>query len=354
MSSDHAQNIQQQIEQALSAQQSMSIHGGGSHDFMLPDYREPLSIDMRQHHGVIDYQPSELTVKVRAGTTLQQLSQVLAEGKQRLPTDIPAYSDDATIGGALAIGHSGSGRPFLGALRDHVLGVGMLNGHGKLLNCGGQVMKNVAGYDVSRLLVGSRGTLGLILDITFKVLPIPEMQHSLVFEMAENQAIEAMNRLAGRSLPISAAAFVEGRLVLRLEGTSSGIAQACEKLGGETLTDGEAFWQQIQQQRHAFFTDQQPLWRIVVPSATPRLELENEHRSLTDWCGGLRWIHSEQITQSDFIHVSNVGGYIEQHRGGQPSPPTSLMSKLQKQMHHRLKLAFDPDNRFNPALSHFK
>ena len=354
MSNDHTQTIQQQVAQALAEKRALSIHGSGSHDFMLPTFRESEVINMSQHQGIIDYQPSELTVKARAGTTLQQLQQVLAEGQQRLPTDIPHYSDSSTIGGALAIGHSGSGRPFLGALRDHTLGAGMINGQGQLLNCGGQVMKNVAGYDVSRLLAGSRGTLGPILDVTFKVLPIPEMQHSLLFEMAENQAIESMNRLAGRSLPITAAVFVDNQLVLRLEGTSAGVAQARETLGGETLSEGETFWQLIQNQRHTFFSDTQPLWRIVVPSATPRLELENEHKSLIDWCGGLRWIHSEEITQSDFIHVSNVGGYIEQHRGSHPTVPASLMNPLQKQMHRKIKQAFDPDNRFNPALSHFE
>ena len=354
MSTDNTTQILQQVEQTLQAKQQLSIHGSGSHDFMLPDYKLDHHIYMAAHSGIIDYQPSELTLKARAGTPLIDIQQTLAEQHQRLATDIPMYNASATLGGALAIGHTGSGRPFLGALRDHILGVGLINGQGQHINCGGQVMKNVAGYDVSRLMSGSRGTLGPILDITVKVLPQPESQQTHVLEMEENQAIEMMNKMAGTSLPLTACAFYDGKLHVRLEGSASGVSHAADQLGGSIQADAGQFWSAIQNQQFEFFAPTESLWRIVVPTTTPRLELERDHRSLIDWCGGLRWIHADEITQSDFIHVSNMGGYIENFRGGPVTHPAELMTELQKQMHMKIKRALDPSEIFNPALSSFQ
>jgi glycolate oxidase FAD binding subunit len=349
--SDNSKNFQQQVEQALKNNTALSIHGARSHHFLLGDYAEAEVIDMTSHHGIIDYQPSELTLTARAGTPLNDIRAALAEQHQRLPTDFPQQRDDATLGGAVAIGHSGSGRPFLGAIRDHVLGVHLLTGSGETVRCGGQVMKNVAGYDVSRLLAGSRGTLGIMLDITLKVLPAPEQQITLAFDMDENAAIRHMNELAGRSLPINACAYVDGQMLLRLEGTQSGIAAAQQKLGAEWLPDSPALWDSLQRQTHEFFTPEQALWRIIVPATAPRLELENEHQSLIDWCGGLRWIHADEITQSDFIHISNLGGYLENYRGATPTRPQDLMTPRQRDMQQRIQRAFDPANIFNPQLS---
>ncbi len=348
---DISQDIHARVQQALSNQQPLSVHGSGSHDFMLADYRETQQLDMAGHHGIIDYQPSELTLRARSGTTLKEIKQTLADSQQRLATDFPAYQANATLGGAVAIGHSGSGRPFQGAIRDHILGARLVNGYGDILNCGGQVMKNVAGYDISRLLCGSRGTLGPILDISLKVMPKPEQQMTRVFEMDENRAIETINKMAALSLPISAACYYDQKVYIRLEGTQAGLNAAGHKLGGETLPESEEFWSSIQQQTHEFFNTLAPIWRIIVPSTTPELELEHKQLSLIDWCGGLRWIHAQQITQSDFIHISNMGGYIENHSGHQPTNPADLMSTLQKQMHLQIKKAFDPKQLFNPALS---
>ena len=249
------------------------------------------------------------------------------------------------------MGYTGSGRPFLGALRDHLLGVHLLTGTAEILRCGGQVMKNVAGYDVSRLLAGSRGTLGVMLDITLKVSPIAQRQTTLAFDMDENRAIRQMNELAGRSLPIDACAWVDEQLLLRLSGTESGVTAARQKLGGEILDDSAALWDSLQHQTHDFFQSKRPLWRIITPATAPKLALENEHRSLIDWCGGLRWIHSDEITQSDFIHVSNLGGYLENFRGATPTRPQDLMTPLQRDMQQRIQRAFDPANIFNPVLS---
>ncbi|MCK4710781.1 MAG: glycolate oxidase subunit GlcE [Gammaproteobacteria bacterium] len=354
MSNDNTQSIQQQVEQTLQQKRALSIHGSGSHQFMLPVFTEDQKIDMSLHQGIIDYQPTELVIKARAGTPVSEIQQVLAEQQQQLATDFPIYDNSTTLGGAVAIGHSGSSRPFQGAIRDHILGAGLINGSAEILNFGGQVMKNVAGYDVSRLLAGSRGTLGPILDITQKVLPVPEQQVTIVFDMQENKAIEMMNKMAGHSLPITASAFHEQKLFIRLGGTDAGVSQAQRSLGGEALDNSRHFWLSIQQQTHEFFKSPHPLWRIIVPATTPELELEFQHKSLIDWCGGLRWIHADEITQTDFIHIRNMGGYIESHRTDTPTNPADLMSTLQQQMHVKIKTSFDPEGIFNPSLSLFK
>lgn len=361
MSFDQTTLIKQQVEQAIKNKYPLIIRGSNSHAFMLPDYGPGYGpeydgeqiIDMTAHKGIIDYQPTELTIKARAGTPLSEIQQILAEHNQRLPTDFPAYSPTATLGGAIAIGHTGSGRPFLGAIRDHVLGAGLINGAAEILSCGGQVMKNVAGYDISRLICGSRGTLGPVLDISLKVQPIAETQLTRVFETDEIQAIPSMNKLAGRPLPVSAIIYFEQKMYVRLEGAESGVKQACKTLGGDSLPDSAEFWHSIQQQSHDFFNSPRPVWRVIVPASTPELDLEHKQHSLIDWCGGLRWVHVDKITQTDFIHLDNMNGYIENHRGGQITNPADLMTLLQKHMHKKIKRAFDPKNLFNPALSNF-
>lgn len=350
MSSDTTETIQQQVEQALKQHQKLSIHGSGSHDFMLPDYREDQALDMTRHCGILDYQPTELNLKARSGTLITEIQQTLQESHQRLATDFPVYAPNATLGGALCIAHSGSGRPFLGAIRDHVLGATLINGSAERLSCGGQVMKNVAGYDISRLLAGSRGTLGPILDITVKVLPIPESSQTVVLDSDENQSIQTMNALAGRSLPVTAGVYHQQKLYVRLEGTESGVQQARATLGGESLNDSAGFWRSIQQQSHSFFKATQPGWRIVVPTTTPELPLEHGQQTLIDWCGGLRWVHADEITPSDLALINKLGGYIESHRGGLATDPAGLMTTHQKSLHHKIKMAFDPQGLFNPKL----
>jgi glycolate oxidase FAD binding subunit len=333
----------------------VSLHGSGSHGFLLGDFAEGERLELVGHRGILDYQPTELTIRARAGTPLVEIEQALAEGGQQLPTDFPRFAAGATLGGAVAIGHSGPARPFRGAIRDHVLGIRLLGDDAGILHFGGQVMKNVAGYDVSRLMCGSRGSLGALLEITLKVIPRPEQERTLVFEEDEDEAIRAMNRLAGLQLPISGQAHVDGRFHLRLQGSRAGVAQAAARLGGETLdpATADAFWRGLNEQSHPFFNDDEPLWRIVVPTATPRLELECEHRSLIDWGGGLRWLHARDFTDADSAHVRNVGGFAEVFRGGRPSPPAATMSPLLRKLHRRVKKAFDPGNIFNPKLSNF-
>ena len=356
MPNDLTTLILDQVKRALKEKQALSIHGSGSCDFLQPEYKETLHLDMSQHSGILDYQPTELNIKARAGTPIVEIQQALAEQHQRLPTDFPSYAETTTLGGAIAIGHTGPTRPFQFAIRDHVLGASLIDGRAEILHCGGQVMKNVAGYDVSRLLTGSRGTLGPILDLTIKVLPIAEQSITLCLELDENEAIQQMNHLAGLSLPLAATLFYQRTLYIRLEGTSSGLQHARQKIGGELLENAETFWQQIIRHQHEFFQQSTALWRVIVPTAQASFKLEHQQDSMIDWCGGLRWVSADTVTQQDKESIAQCGGSFSAFRH-QPDDSALIcadqITELAQQIQRKVKTAFDPEQRFNPRLSHF-
>ncbi len=356
---DLTETFRERIRAAAANRTPLSIHGSGSHGFLLGDFAEERRLELAGHRGILDYQPTELTIKARAGTPLSELRAALAEGRQRLATDFPQPGGQTTLGGALAIGQTGPARPFRGAIRDSVLGVALLGTEGELLQFGGQVMKNVAGYDVSRLLCGSRGALGAMLEITLKVMPLPELCVTLAFDEDEDRAIHDMNRLAGKPLPLTAAAWIDGRMLLRLEGSAAGVEAAAAELlrerDGERLEPeaADALWHGLERYEHEFFRGDTPIWRVIVPPTAPKLELETDHRSLIDWAGGQRWLRAGELSPADFEQVRNAGGYIEAFRGSRPAEPGELMTPLQRKLHRRVKKAFDPLNLFNPKLSNF-
>jgi len=214
--------------------------------------------------GIVDYEPTELVITARAGTLLRDVEKALADGGQMLAFEPPHYGLDATLGGCIACGFSGPRRAAMGSARDFVLGVRMLNGLGEELRFGGQVMKNVAGYDVSRLLTGSFGTLGLITEVSLKVLPMPEQELTLRLELDEFQAIASMNKWAGKPLPISATCHFDDALYVRLSGAAPAVAAAHSRLGGDKVRDGAALWQSIREQSHPTFENAPALWRFSI------------------------------------------------------------------------------------------
>jgi len=229
-----------------------------------------------------------------------------------------------------------------------VLGIRMLDGRGTDLSFGGQVMKNVVGFDLSRLVVGSLGTLGLVLEVSFKVLPRPPEELTLRFEMDEAQAIDAMNRWAGRPLPLSATCHRAGCLTVRLSGAAAALASARAKLGGERVDDGSAFWTAVREQTLDFFAGPKPLWRLSIKSTTPPLNLSGD--PLIEWGGALRWLASDLPAEVVRLAATNAGGHatLFRARGGlapvfQPLSPTLLA------LHRRLKQAFDPHGILNPG-----
>jgi glycolate oxidase FAD binding subunit len=252
----------------------------------------------------------------------------------------------ATIGGAVAAGLSGPRRATSGAARDFVLGVHMLNGDGHLLHFGGQVMKNVAGYDVSRLMAGSLGTLGLILDVSLKVLPKPAAEATLRFEMPEADAIAKLNEWGGRPLPISASAWHEGTLHLRLSGARAAVAEAAASLGGTNLDDAQTLWSDLRDHRAPFFAGDTPLWRIAVPSKTPPLGLPGD--ILIEWGGSQRWLCTPAGAEEVRAAAARAGGHATLFRGGDKSagvfhPPAPALAALNE----RVRRALDPEGVFD-------
>src|SRR5882672_1580837 len=266
---------------------SEQVRGAGSKDF----YGQALEgevLDTRGHAGIVSYEPSELVITARCGTRLSEVEAAMRERSQQLAFEPPHFGD-ATLGGAVAAGLSGPGRQSAGAVRDFVLGTKLMDGRGEVLSFGGQVMKNVAGYDVSRLMAGSLGTLGILLEVSLKALPLPAAEATLRLEMPEDRAIEQLNRWGGKPLPISASAWNDGSLAVRLSGAGTAVGAAAAKIAGTRVDEAQAlrFWTGIREHADRFFRSDAPLWRISVPQATPPLGLQGEQ--LIEWGGALRW-----------------------------------------------------------------
>lgn len=341
---DASATLAQRVQRAAAEGTRLDIVAGATKSFLgRITQSEPL--DVSGHRGVVAHEPTELVLTARAGTPLAELQAVLADSGQMLAFEPPHFGNGATLGGTVACALSGPRRPYAGAARDFVLGVKILSGEGKTLSFGGQVMKNVAGYDVSRLMVGAMGTLGVLLEISLKVLPVPGRTVTLAFSLEAGPAIEQMNAWAAKPVPLSGAFHHDGRLFVRLSGTPGGITEAMGRLGGEVIED-ENLWRDLREHRLDHFTSEAPLWRISVPPATPPLELPGE--TLVDWGGALRWLVSDAEADSIRAAARAAGGHATLYRRGdrrgevfQPLTPALLA------LHQRLKASFDPKGILN-------
>jgi glycolate oxidase FAD binding subunit len=346
---DRTQELQDAVARAVETGEPIEIRGCGSKRFYGRTPRgQPLEVG--GHRGVVYYEPSELVVTARSGTRLDDLEARLAEQGQMLAFEPPRFGDGATLGGTIACNFSGPSRPYAGAARDFVLGVRLLNGKSEILSFGGQVMKNVAGYDVSRLMAGSMGTLGLLLEVSLKVLPAPETQLSVTMEAAQGQAIEAMNRYAARPLPLSAAAWMDGRIYLRLSGSEAGVGAAARELGGDRLgrEEAEVFWRDLREQRLDFFGGDGVLWRLSLPPATPPLSLPGSW--LVDWGGGQRWLKCDLARDQLVEQAAAAGGHVTAFRGGpQGEEVFHPLDDAAMRLHARIKDAMDPRGILNPG-----
>jgi len=347
--------LQDRIRSSAATGAPLRIRGGGSKDF----YGERLQgdlLDTRALAGIVSYEPSELVVTVRAGTPLAELEQVLGERGQFLPFEPPHHGPGATVGGMVAAGLSGPARASVGSVRDFVLGLQMVNGRGEALVFGGQVMKNVAGYDVSRLMVGALGTLGLLTELSLKVLPLAPAEATLRFRLPQGEALQRLNAWGGQPLPLNASCWVEeegaGTLTLRLRGAVAAVESACRALGGERLDSsaGAPQWQALREQALPWFQPPQgrELWRLSVPQTAPVLELPDS--PLVEWHGGQRWT---RIAPEDGPRVREAvlraGGHATLFRTGRADAAgrfTPLAPALAT-LHERLKKQFDPAGIFN-------
>ena len=350
----------------------LRIRGGGSKDF----YGEPVEgqlLDTRALTGVMSYEPSELVVTVRAGTPLAELEAGLAAQGQCLAFEPPHLGAASTVGGMVAAGLSGPSRASVGAVRDFVLGLEMINGQGELLRYGGQVMKNVAGYDVSRVLAGSLGTLGLITELSLKVLPLAPAEATLEFTCTQAEALDLLNTWGGQPLPLNASAWIaeaapadapegaarQGVLWLRLRGAVAAVESACRGLGGSLRAPEQAqpVWTALRDQRLPFFADAVArglaLWRVSVPQTAPVLALPGQ--PLVEWHGGLRW-YALAVDQADAVRAAAraVGGhatlFIAPAVAAEATPPRfDALSAPLARIHDGLRRSFDPAGIFNPG-----
>ncbi len=347
------EQFRDRIRQAAAEKTPLRIRGGGTKDWY---GGAPVGevLQTAAYTGVIDYEPSELVITVRCGTPLAEVEALLARHGQMLAFEPPRFGPGSTIGGVVAAGLSGPRRMAAGSVRDFVLGATLVNGAGEVLRFGGQVMKNVAGYDVSRLLAGSMGALGLIAQVSLKVLPAPVREATLRMPLDEIAALRALNEWAGQPLPLSASCWHDGELAVRLSGADSAVAGAVERLGaapGAAVMpehEAQALWNSLRDQTHGFFAAPQ-LWRMALPPHASAIILKGP--SLIEWGGGQRWLQAE-VSRADDIRraVAASGGHATLFRSGDkgvpvfhPQPPALAL------LNQRMKRAFDPDGIFNPG-----
>jgi glycolate oxidase FAD binding subunit len=341
------ERLSRTIREAAAQRLALCIRGGGTKDFYGGTPRGT-PLETGELRGIVAYEPTELVITARAGTPLAEIEAALAERGQMLAFEPPHFGEAATLGGCIAAGLSGPRRPYAGAVRDFVLGVRMLDGRGETLRFGGQVMKNVAGYDVSRLMAGSLGTLGLLLEISLKVLPLPLAEITLRREATQARAIAAMNEWAGLPLPVSATCHAGGELYCRLSGSEAGVRAARAKLGGELVEGGAGFWSRLREHQLEFFRRPGPLWRLSVRPNAPPLDLPGEQ--IVEWGGALRWLRSDAEAARIRAAAAAAGGHATLFRGGErSSAPFHPLAPGLLELHRRLKRAFDPAGILNPG-----
>lgn len=357
----------EQVQDARARRAPLAIRGGGTKEFYGEAAPRGAILDTRALAGISSHEPTELVVTARCGTPLAELEALLAEKGQCLPFDpphfgapeLPVAQRGTTVGGMVAAGLAGPARAAAGSVRDYLLGATMLNGRAEVLTFGGQVMKNVAGYDVSRLLAGSLGTLGVILEVSLKVLPIAPATQTLRFAMSEAEALTQLAHWGGQPLPLNASVWWEGQLMLRLSGAAAAVRAAGVGLGGELVDAAEAslFWQAIRDQDDEFFVEARravaagaTLWRLSVPQTAPPLGLAGEQ--MIEWAGGQRWLCSASAAATVREATAGVGGHATVFRGSRTTATPGIFTPLKPpldRIHRELKRAFDPDAIFNPG-----
>jgi len=347
MDIDNSQALQQQVVAALEQGTSLQIMGGNSKAFYGRNIAaEPLPV--HRHSGILSYEPTELVLTARAGTPLLEIEKTLDDHGQMLGFEPPAFGDKATLGGTIATNFSGPRRAYTGAARDFVLGCKLLNGKGEILSFGGEVMKNVAGYDVSRLMAGALGTLGVLLEISVKVIPKPDVEQTRVIECQAHDALAKMHHWAGLPLPVSATCFSNSQLMVRLSGAEKAVNAAAATIGGDELPDGAEFWRNIKEQQAAFFQSQKPLWRLSIASDADPSILEGDW--FYEWGGALRWLTTNVPHDAVRNTVAALDGHacLFRHHAAQDDVFQVLSPGLLR-IHKNLKNAFDPHGILNPG-----
>ena len=344
--------LAERIAAAYQNGRPLQIKGGGSKSFLGNPMPSSMleSIDCKSHVGVVDYRKDELMIRVKAGTKLAEVESLLAENGQRLPFEPPQFSGSATIGGMIAAGLSGPARPYLGSVRDYVLGVAFIDGRGISYEMGGQVMKNVAGYDVSRLLVGSLGEMGVICDVSLKVLPADEVSVTYSWTASAKAAVADFQRLRKEGLPLSGSAWVDGQVYIRLGGSRLTIAHAGKLVPGEKLADAEGtqFWLDLKNQQLPVFQGDGALWRV---SVEPDSEALLSSAQVIEWGGGVRWLKNPASNPRQVQDPSAVTLFRPDQESIVPvmEIPYQHLSGAVLALNQNLKRTFDPGAILNPG-----
>jgi glycolate oxidase FAD binding subunit len=352
---DSTQELTERVRHAAARHEALRIVGGDTKRF-LGRAVDAAPLEVGTHRGILSYEPAELVVTVRAGTPLRELQDLLAAHGQHLPFEPPAFGVAATVGGAVAAGLAGPARVSRGPVRDYVLGARMLTGDGRVLKFGGEVMKNVAGYDVSRLLAGSLGTLGVILDVSLKVLPAPVAARTLHLELDAAAAGALLGRSVRVGLPVTASFWCDGHLHARVEGSPGALDETAAALGGDPLepATAAALWHDVREQRHAFFAAMHrgadsTLWRLHAPAGAPVAAFDRLGRWAFEWHGMQRWVVGGSREQMSAL-ARETGGHATLFRGVpaggdafEPLPAPLLA------LHRNVKRVFDPAGILNPG-----
>jgi glycolate dehydrogenase FAD-binding subunit len=375
MSDDPAlRRLIDQVASARARRAPLAIRGHGSKDFYGETPRGE-ALEMAPLAGISHYEPTELVVTARAGTPLTELEAVLAEHGQCLAFEPPRFSLNGatqdtstvtplrgaaprggTVGGMVAAGLAGPARATVGGVRDFVLGAALLSAAGEVMRFGGEVMKNVAGYDVARVLAGSLGILGPIVEVSLKVLPQPPARATLRFEWPEARALQQLQQWASQPLPLRASAWWNGMLVVQLAGAEAAVRAAAQALGGERIDAATAddFWRDLRDQRDEFFVAAESavregatLWRLSLAAAAPPLAAAGEQ--LIEWHGALRWIVSHADAGTMRALALAHGGHATEFRGAKRDGVFTPLAPALARIHRELKARFDPDRLFNPG-----
>jgi len=350
---DISEELKNSVQDAISLKSPLYIHGGNSKLFY-GNIVNAKPLDISKHTGVISYDPTELCITVRAGTLLSDIERLLDSENQILPFEPPQYSPNATIGGAIASGISGPRRAYTGSVRDAILGVKIINGEAEIVSFGGQVMKNVAGYDLSRMMVRSQGTLGVILEVSIRLLPKPKGEISVCFDAKQDIALNYFQSSRIEQLPITASAWFNNQGYLRLSGSEQSLASKLKTLKSNLnvspIENSAEFWTDIRDHKHHFFgRDDKPLWRLSLPPASEEMAQIGDNQ-FVEWGGAQRWVNTNTPANIIQSSVSSRNGYATLFKGD--IPEVSCFPKLNKDLikfHKQLKHNMDPQGIFNPG-----
>lgn len=348
------EQLLEQVKEAVASKQSLDIRGHSTKQHLGRSQRSDNILNLAKHTGIVEYKPVELVMTARAGTTLAEINHALDKHQQMLACDPIQYNGQASIGGSLASHQSGHAHPWLGSLRDHTLGIKLINGKAEHIQFGGQVMKNVAGYDVSRLQAGAMGTLGVLTEVSFKVLPKPAAEDYLCLHIEAQAAIELMSTLSRSSKPVTALSWHKNKIYIRLQGTQRAVESTStqwQKTYGFSAMESKVakqYWHELREHQLDFFNHDQPLWLFSTNSQSQHTLKEQDW--LINWAGAQRWLSGDYEFDEIQTIANSMQADVRLYKGGNRAADIhQINNSALKTLIIKLKHALDPEGIFNPG-----